>query len=111
VFYHTYPTFIQAIHQAIIDKNQFIKAQKILKPRKIIRKLKHFHRNICKRVYDFLPSHLNLTMSLLEAEEPQPITKTQNKTTYTVANTKILNTSSLNPQQDHTYTHNQYHQQ
>ena len=49
-----------------------------LKPRKTIQKLKifhkNFHKNICKRVYDS-PAHLNLTMSSLEVDEPQPRTE------------------------------------
>jgi len=58
-----------------------------------------------KKVYDFPPLHVNLTMSSLGAEEPQPTTKThktQNKHTYTQANTQILNRTLPNQQQDHT---------
>ena len=47
---------------------------------------------MCKRVLDFPPAYVNLTICLLGAKEPQTTTKkhnTQNKSTYTLANVQI----------------------
>jgi len=75
-----------------------------------MQKSKDFHKNMCKKIYDFQRPHLNLTMLQLRVEEPQLKTKTQNKTTYTPANTQIQNTTSPNLQQDYTHIHNQPYQ-
>ena len=55
-------------------KNQSQRAQTTPKPRKKIQNWKICRKICAKRVYDS-PPHLNLTVSLLEAEEIQPGTK------------------------------------
>jgi len=75
-------------------KNQFQKEQKSQKPKEAIQKLKKFHKNgknMCKRVNDFSPPHLNLTMFSLGAKEPQPIRKTPKNTKYT----KVMNKAHM----------------
>jgi len=66
---------------------------------------------MCKRVYDFPPLHLNLTMFLLGAKaiETAETHKTKQNTqkyktnhTYTEVNTQVQNITSLYQQQDHT---------
>jgi len=61
---------------------------------------KNFHKNVCRRVYD--PLHLNLTMSSLGAEEPQPRTKTQRyKIKKTKPNTNIYEPTHKSKIQPH----------
>ena len=76
--YHAYSTYIQTSNQANRDQIPIKKAQPTPKPRKTIPKLKIFHKNMCKKRMWLPPLHLNLTMSLLGADEPQPRTKIQN---------------------------------
>jgi len=86
---HAYSTNIQTSNQVLRDQKPIKKAQNTLELRKLYKKFKFFHKICAKRVHDS-PPHLNLKMSSLEAEEPQPTRethKTQNNLTYTQVNT------------------------
>ena len=92
------------------------KAQTIPKLRKLHKNGKIFTKIWAKRLYDS-PPHLNLTLSSLGAEEPQPRIKMQNKENktrhkYGQTNTQVQNTiSPYQLKKTHTYIHKQHPQQ
>jgi len=72
VSYHAYSTHLQTSNQA--NGNQTNKkGTSNFKTKKTIQKLK-ITKNICRKG-TCLPSHLNITMSLMKVREPQPTTK------------------------------------
>ena len=80
MFYHANSTYIKACNQALKDQKPIKKVQKSPKPGKTIQKMKIFHKNMYKRVYDLPTPHLNLTMFWLGVEESHQSWKHTNNT-------------------------------